>query len=273
MEGYRTREAADVLDLSPRRVRRFVNAGVVTPARDPRGGWSFSFRDLILLRVAAGLLASGIPVRRVVRSMEDVRRALPADRSLTELRIVADGTRILVLDGDSRWEADTGQFVLDFRVEELAARVAPLRPEIDRFEDAETLYALGTELEDRSAALAREAYEKAISLDPGHADALVNLGRLLHEDGRPDEAARLYRRALDSCPDHATAAFNLGVALEDQARWGEAARAYHRAVELEPGLADAHYNLATVLERLGDRQAALRSLRRYRELTHRPVAG
>jgi Flp pilus assembly protein TadD len=272
MEGYGTLNTAEVLDLSPARVRSLVRAGVVTPSLGPRGAWRFSFRDLVLLRVAAGLVDSGIPSRRVVRSLSGLRRRLPSGRSLTELRIVADGQRILVYEGDQPWEADSGQFVLDFRVADLAARIAPLRPLGHTPADAESLYALGIELEETSPVRAREAYEKAVFLDPGHADALVNLGRLLHEDGRPGEAAALYRRALLAHGDHATAAFNLGVALEDQRQWSEAASAYESAIRLQPGLADAHFNLSSVLERLGDRQAALRSLRRYRELTVRPVA-
>lgn len=275
MEGYGTREAADLLELSPRRVRALVRSGVVTPARGSGGALRFGFRDLVLLRVAASLVHAGIPSRRVVRALADLRRQLPGDRSLSELRIVADGDRILVHDGDSPFEADTGQFVLDFRVAELAARVRPLetvRPSGSSHAGADGWYAEGVELEEADPASARAAYERAVALDAGHADALVNLGRLHHEEGRTAEATTCYRRALSAQPAHATAAYNLGVALEDQRRWREAAEAYGRAIEIQPGLADAHYNLSTVLERLGDRQAALRSLRRYRELTGSPAA-
>lgn len=274
MDVYGTREAADVLDLSPSRVRALVRAGVVTPARTARGAFRFGFRDLVLLRVAAALLGAGIPSRRVVRSLAGLRRRLPDDRSLSELRIVAHGSTILVRDGDAPWEADTGQFVLDFRVAELAARVAPVRPDVATTpsSDAEAWYRFGLEQEDTDPTRARAAYERAVGLDPAHADALVNLGRLLHEEGRTTEAAERYRSALEAQPGHATAAYNLGVALEDDSRWSDAAEAYRLAISLQPTLADAHYNLATVLQHLGDRQAALRSLRRYRDLKGSPAA-
>lgn len=219
-----------------------------------------------------------MPARRVVRSLADLRRRLPPERSLSELRIVADGDQILVYEGDAPYEIDTGQFVLDFRVSDLAARVAPLHeaavPDLasEVMEDAESWYILGTELEESVPARAQAAYGEAVTRNPGHADARVNLGRLLHEAGRAAEAADHYRRALEANPAHATAAFNLGVAMEDLRQWREAERAYSRAIRLQPALADAHYNLASVFERLGDRQAALRSLRRYRDLTSSPAA-
>lgn len=274
MDGYGTQEAADVLDISAARVRALVRAGVVTPARGPRNAFRFGFRDLVLLRVAASLMEAGISPRRVVRSLAELRRRLPGGRALSELRIVADGDRILVDDGSAPFEADTGQFVLDFRVAELSARVRPLKPTgaAPESREADAWYAAAVELEDRDPAAAQDAYERTLALDPAHADALVNLGRLCHEEGRTDDATACYRRALDAHPSHATASYNLGVALEDQRRWKEAAAAYGRAIEIQPALADAHFNLATVLERMGDRQAALRALRRYRDLTGSPAA-
>lgn len=276
MEGYGTGEAADVLDLTPGRVRALVRAGVVTPTRGARGAFRFTFRDLVLLRVASGLVGAGVPANRVIRSLAGLRGRLPAGQSLSELRIVADGQRVLVYERGVPCEIESGQFVLDFHVSSLAARVTAL-PRIDALNegaagDAEALYALGTELEESSPAEARRAYEAALEQDPDHADARVNLGRLLHERGHAADAAMHYRRALEANPTHATAAFNLGVALEDQELWAEAVRAYECAIELHPGLADAHYNLAAIRERQGDRQAALRSLYRYRELTDSPVA-
>lgn len=269
---FGTAAAADVLNLSPRRVRSLVRAGVVTPRRGPRGAFRFGFRDLVLLRVASSLLDAGISSRRVLRSLSRLRARLPADRSLSELRIVADGATVLVYEGDSPYEAHSGQFVLDFRVSDLVAKVAPLpRPRRSGASSAEW-YRHALALEDRDRAGARAAYERALAIEPDHADALVNLGRLLHEDGDADGAAVLYERALDAEPGHATAAFNLGVALEDRRDWRGAADAYERAIGLQPSLADAHFNLSAVRERLGDRHAALRSLRRYRELTGAPAA-
>lgn len=65
----------------------------------------------------------------------------------------------------------------------------------------------------------------------------------------------------------ATAAFNLGVVLQDLERLEEAAEAYEAALEADPDLADAHYNLAGVYEALGNPKGAFRHLKAYRALT------
>jgi tetratricopeptide (TPR) repeat protein len=132
--------------------------------------------------------------------------------------------------------------------------------------EADAYYRLGCEIEPRSPERAREAYGRAIALDPAHADASVNLGRLVHEAGDPTAAEAHYRAALAARPADATAAFNLAVALEDQGRHEEAAGAYRRAVAADPLCADAHYNLACLEERLGDRAAAIRHLLAFRRI-------
>ena len=72
--------------------------------------------------------------------------------------------------------------------------------------------------------------------------------------------------ALSQAPRHATAAFNLGTVLEDQGKAAEAIAAYTQALALDAGLADAHFNLSRLYEKAGQRQAAFRHLRTYREL-------
>ncbi len=62
------------------------------------------------------------------------------------------------------------------------------------------------------------------------------------------------------------AAFNLGVVLQDLERLEEAAEAYEAALEADPDLADAHYNLAGVYEALGNPKGAFRHLKAYRAL-------
>ena len=101
----------------------------------------------------------------------------------------------------------------------------------------------------------------------GHAQAHVNLGRLLHEAGDAAAAAPHYEAALRARPDDGTAAFNLGVALEDLGKTPEALLAYEHAVRVDPDNADAHFNAAALAEKLGQASAALRHLRTYRKLT------
>ena len=272
MTGYATREVAQALGLSAAQVRSYVRVGLLSPARAPRGHFRFSFPDLVFLRTAKSLLDARIPARRVRRVLARLVQELPDSGRVTELRIQADGARIIVADGSSRWQPESGQRLLDFDAT-LAARVAP-HPAADDAPElrsealgADRWYALAMDLEEREPEGAAEAYERALVLDPGHADAHVNLGRLLHERGDAASAEEHYRFAMAARPADATAAFNLGVALQDLARDREALAAYERAIALDPDDADAHFNAAAVSERLGDSAAALRHWTGYRRLT------
>ncbi len=275
MSGYSTRQVAEWLDLSPARVRRLVRSGLVHPERGPGNAYRFSFQDLILLRTAKELRQAGVSPRRVRNALFDLREALPEGRPLSAVRIGAAGGRVVVREGDAVWSPESGQLQFDFAVAELVGpgtRDDPetgtcrFGPDRDEEDSAERWFELGCELEGSEPAEARAAYRRALELDPGHADARVNVGNLLLEDGQAGAAAEHYRLALRDDPQNALANFNLGVALEEMERFGEAAEAYRTALEIDPELADAHYNLAGVLERRGDRGGALRHLRAYREL-------
>ena len=263
-----------MLGLSAGRVRSWVRAGFLKPDRGRRGEYRFSFEDLVLLRAAKGLLSARIGPRRVRRVLRSLRQQLPQGRPLAGLRIAAEGNRVVVGDGAARWQPESGQTLFDFGVSELARRIAPiaLRAFREAKEEAEDLtaeewYEWGCELEAAAPDEAREAYRRAIALDPCHADAHVNLGRLLHASGETAEARDHYLRALEARPEDTIAAFNLGVALEDLGRTAAALEAYEKAVGCDPENADAHYNAASLCERIGRPADALRHWKAYRTLT------
>jgi len=280
MTGYSTADVAKLTGLSPARIRALARNGLVAP-RMESGRFRFSFQDLVIFRVAKDLVDARVSARSIQRALKELRADLPGDLSLGSLRIRAEGAKVVVHDGDKRWEPESGQlhFELDDLARGLAREAAPIArgrlsdPLSDPpgREQLEGLgpggwYDIACDLEAPSPDDAVRAYERVLELEPGHVDAHVNLGRLLHEAQDLGGAERHYRAALDADPADATAAFNLGVVLEDQQRDREAVRAYRRAIDADPDHPDAHYNVAAVCERLGERVAALRHLKRYREL-------
>lgn len=273
MKGYGTRAVAMMLGLSPGQVRSYVRSGFLDPERGPRRAYVFSFQDLVFLRTAKGLLAARIGPRRVRRALRRLKEQLPEGRRLTGLRITAEGTRIVVGDGSARWQPESGQILFDFGVSELAQKAAPVvrhafrkaKKDAEEFV-AEDWYEWGCELEPTNVADAREAYRRALELDPEHTEAHVNLGRLLHDAGDPAAAEGHYRCALAAEPQEPLALFNLGVALEDLGRPDEALEAYERALKVDPLNGDAHYNAARLCEGEGDAPGALRHLKAYRKL-------
>lgn len=279
--AYSAEQVAGLLGLTLAQIRGYVRAGVITPARGARGEWCFSFQDLVFLRVVKGLSSARVPPRRVRQALRRLREQLPEDRPLSALRLAALGGEVVVRERDRVWSPTTGQYWLDFdaapAAEAGAAVPWPGRPSpasepeqaVALTASAEGWYAIGAELEETDPEQARAAYERALELDPRHADAHVNLGCLEHEAGRFAEAERHYRAALAIRPDDATAAFNLGVVLEDLGRLDEARAAYERALASDAVAADAHYNLARLHDRLGDTAGAIRHLQAYRALRER----
>lgn len=86
--------------------------------------------------------------------------------------------------------------------------------------------------------------------------------------GDPATALTFYQKAIVLDPMYAAPHNDLGILLEEAGRVEEAQRSYHRALVLDPTYVDAHANLAMLYERLGQRdQAIYHWLKRY-ELGH-----
>ena len=274
MKGYRTRDVAQLLGITERTIRSYARAGFLKPARGPRGRFSFTFQDLIVLRAAAALSAARGPPRTIVRTLRKLRAQLPVGRSLAEVSIHADGTRVLVSDGTTSWNPLSGQLHIEFNVAELAAQAEPIarrrtRALLAQETDAHSAsdwFELGLDLEAVASQEAQQAYVRTLELNPRHTDAHVNLGRLLHEEGRVTEAATHYLQALRYQEKHAIAAYNLGVAMEDLGRLSEAMKAYQQSIAADPEFADVHYNLAALYEKIGNRSGAIRHFTKYRRL-------
>lgn len=280
MKGYSARQVEKMLGLSPARLRAYVRAGLLCPERGAEGELRFSFQDLRLLRTAEGLVRDRIPPHRVRRALRRLRDRLDERQPLSAIQLEAEGSGVVVRDGKARWQADSGQVLLDLTSSAGAVEaadevpIAPLRPkrpmESEAVDEpplsAEQLYDLAGQQETTDPQQARETYLQVLTLVPTHAEAHVDLGRLLHQAGDLKAAEFHYRAALGVRPEDSTAAFNLGVALEDQGQVAAAIEAYERALANNPRNADAHYNAARLYEKSGDYPSALRHLRAYRQL-------
>ena len=268
---YTLRSIQEMLGLSRGVISGLINAGFVNPMRGLRNEYRFTFQDVVLLRTANGLQAARIPPRKILRSLQRLKAALPRELPLTGLRITAIGNDIAVRDGSNHWEAESGQLLMDFDVTPAQGTVAFLQraPQTGEAipQDAAQWFARGEQREEADAKPdAEAAYRRALTLAPRLADAWLNLGAMMCEAGRCDEAVKLYDDALKHCPDEALLYFNRAIALEDQGRIVEAIKDYESCLRLAPELADAHYNAARLFEKLGNDQKAVRHLSAYRRL-------
>jgi tetratricopeptide (TPR) repeat protein len=72
------------------------------------------------------------------------------------------------------------------------------------------------------------------------------LGFALDKQGRVDDAVAHYERALAINPDHAEAHNNLGNIRKEQGRFEDAMAHYGRAIAIRPDYAEIHYNRAEI---------------------------
>lgn len=266
LQGYSLRDVAKLLGLSRSVVVGLIDAGFVAPTRGVRREYRFSFPDLIVMRAAQGLSQAQIPAARVLRSLRKLRAQLPAQMPLAGLRIGAVGDTVVVSEGESQWQPDNGQYVLQFDVVSPNGRLSFIgAPPAD--ESADEQFAVGFALEATVPDEACAAYRRALALDPAHNDSYVNLGRLLHDRGKLRDAERVYRDGLRRCGAEATLLFNLAVLQEDLKQPQQAAQSYREALKGVPDLTDAHHNLARLCAALGLQQEALRHWSAYRKLT------
>ena len=97
--------------------------------------------------------------------------------------------------------------------------------------------------------------------------AQTNLGAILADEGRTQEAIEYCRTAIQLQPDNLLAHNNLGVALARGGRMDEALRCYARVLEIKPEYALAHANLGKVLASCGRLDEAIVEFRRALKIT------
>jgi len=274
----------EMLGLSATTVSRLIDAGFVAPRRGPRNEYRFSFQDVVLLRTAHRLQAAKIPPRKIVKALASLRAQLPEQLPLTGLRISAVGADVAVHEGGVQYDAESKQMLLDFDVAPAGSAVAFIARDSERAialagSDGERAapgmsapppaaidlaHARALEASDPRAAEA--AYRAAIGRDPRLIDGYLNLGALLFEAGRLDEALRVYDAGLAQASDEPQLHYNRALALEDLHRDDEALAAYEACLRLAADFADAHFNAARLYEQHGNRQLALRHFSAYRRL-------
>jgi tetratricopeptide (TPR) repeat protein len=266
--GYSTREVAGLLNIGPDHIRHYVRRGLLLPLRNGRGHYRFSFQDVVFLRTAKALRDASVGVRRSYRALTKLKGDLAQFKSLSSVRIYADGHVVVVRDDDKAWEVESGQLTMDFSVQDLAENVAHLarstagggKP-LEEL-DSDEWYNLGLDLEEVDPKQAPNAYREAVRLDAQNADAHVNLGRLYQLDGDVRGAKRHYELALAIAPTHELANYNLGTVFDELEDLDKAVSYYKRA----PDIPDAHFNLSRLHELEGDEFNAHRHLRMYENL-------
>jgi tetratricopeptide (TPR) repeat protein len=211
----------------------------------------FSFRDLILARKYAGLLATGAGWSAIARSVHDIGPV----GSLTAMTLRAAGAEKIVMeDSHSLAELD-GQRLLKLddggdEAEDYFG-LAEIAEAAELWAEAATLYGhcASIDVSDATSAFnqgnclrtigdtggAGLAFVTAIKRDPEFVEAWFNYGGILRDTGKPDAARQHLRRAVELDATYADAVYNLAALEYDGGHLGEARDLWRRYLELDTG--------------------------------------
>jgi tetratricopeptide (TPR) repeat protein len=134
--------------------------------------------------------------------------------------------------------------------------------------NAEAYLNLGTLLEEqRRWEEAKLSYEAALRCAPAMVRALVSLGRVAGAMGEAKLAVKYAKTAVRSSPKDAAAHNALGNAMLLEGKVKLAKESYLRAIKKNPGFADAYYNVGNLYREQRDYAAAVDSYERAVELS------
>ncbi|MGD0349648.1 MAG: tetratricopeptide repeat protein [Verrucomicrobiota bacterium] len=109
---------------------------------------------------------------------------------------------------------------------------------------------------------AMEHYHKAVQINPNYYLAYHDLSAALVAKGRLDEAIENYRKAIQHITNNPAPLNDLGVALAAQGRWDEAIKNYRKAIQMNPNFSDALGALGVALAAQGRFDEAIQNYRK-----------
>jgi protein O-mannosyl-transferase len=100
-------------------------------------------------------------------------------------------------------------------------------------------------------------FQRALSVTTNNWFVQYNLGLVLYQQGKTDEASSHFVEALRIKPDYGNAHNNLGLALRQQGKTEEAAYHFREAVRIDPRRAEAYFNLGNLFAEKGQNAEAI----------------
>src|SRR5215469_8146742 len=244
-KAYSLDQLASLSGLSGEKIQELAQLSLL----DERAG-RFGFRDLASARQIAKLLADGVRLSEIIRSVNEIRKWLP-DIGLGNVRLHPGPCDSLEVEQAGARTDKRGQFVLavddrrhnpdDLFASAQAAEQAGDIAEAERFyrmlmksKDPSAAFNLGNMLRAHGRNVEAEAaLQAATRIDPDFAQAWYNLGDLLDEQGRSEAAIECLRKCLQAVPDYADAIFNLALLLQRRNECAEAADYWRRYLAID----------------------------------------
>jgi tetratricopeptide (TPR) repeat protein len=240
---YSVDQLASLSGLSGEKIQELARLGLL----DERGG-RFGFRDLAGVRQIAKLLADGVRLSQIIRSINEIRRWLPGT-GLDNVRLHPGPCDSLEVEQAGARTDKHGQFMLAID---------------DCRHNPDNLFASAQAAEEAGdIAEAERFYRALMKVNPTDPSAAFNLGNMLRASGRNVEAEVALRAAIRIDPTFAEAWYNLGDLLDDQGRSEAAIECLRKSLQAAPDYVDAMFNLALLLQRKNQYAEAADYWRRY----------
>jgi tetratricopeptide (TPR) repeat protein len=118
----------------------------------------------------------------------------------------------------------------------------------DIWAEAESLNEQGLAIQKTNPALAESLYRQAIEKDPTFYYAYNNLGIVLHDAERMQEAFAVYQKAIAVKPDYAKAYNNLGVWYYDSGDKKKAVEMYLKSIDITQADPNPWGNVAVIFD-------------------------
>jgi len=270
IELYSIKETAKIFGLKPSQLRYWTQTGFVSPTVRRGGRLFYTFRDLVGVKAAKELLASGVTMDQARPSIEALRKDLPeAIHPSMPLTICSDGSSVEIAREDEVTPPATREVVMAFRLSTLASHIAevlkrplaaqmPEPPQPASPAPIATLVAVPAP--DDAAPSAPVTGNTEPHSQPS-AYECFRTGYRAEKRGELTTAEAWYLRALSQEPSLAAAHTNLGNVLYERGERERARIAYETALDYDPDQPEARYNLGNLLDELGETELSIAELR------------
>jgi tetratricopeptide (TPR) repeat protein len=242
---------AELLNVSRDRLKSWLRNGLIRPTQTVDGLDYFDYAQVVGVKTLVELTSAGVKVDGIRRSLQLLHQWLPnIDDPLAQLTILEQAGEVRV-----RYKEDlvdpSGQKVFEFD-EPVSSTSISMSANKER-----DWFAVACELEDAGRlAEAADAYRQALLVNGADRDTTFNLANVLHSLNQKTGALEWYYQVLELDKTFVQAWVNIGVILSEEKRHDEAQRAFQTALGLDRDCLEARYNIADLLQSTGKHEEA-----------------
>lgn len=251
-------------------IRRWEREGLIRAVRKVYRLPYFDFQEVTSAQRLSDLLAAGVPVREIQRSLNRLGLVMKGlDRPLAQLEILAQDRRVVYRDEAGLVEPRSGQRLLDFEppTESEATVVLPAveaRKDERHHWTADEWFQEGCRLSaENEPTAATEAFRLALMERPGEPEINFHLADVLYRAGNTLGAIERYYAVVEFDRNYIEAWTQLGCVLAQTGQSQSALEAFDIALDVHPEYAEAHLHKAETLHQRGETDAAVEHWRQY----------